>query len=299
MYDEENYKIPSNFYDELKIVSSETIKTIDKLLPLIEGPENRLIDAMRYASISEGKCFRPFLLFCCAKIFSIPFSKINEIAAAIEMIHCYSLVHDDLPSMDDDSMRRGKPSCHVAYDEATSILTGDALLTNAFFIISNSKIIDDDKVKVSIISKLSEAIGSSGMVGGQMLDILSIKRNFHKDELLRIKELKTARLISVSCEIGGVIGGANNEELLTLSNFGKKIGIAYQVIDDLFDNDIISISNKSSSKFPNSLVTLSGAEESRNYAKDLVQKAIISLNTFGPNADLLKNAAMFVLHREN
>ena len=299
MYDQENYKIPSSFYDELKIVSSETIKSLDKLLPLINGPENRLIDAMRYASISEGKCFRPFLLFCCAKIFSVPWLKIHEIAAALEMIHCYSLVHDDLPSMDDDSMRRGKPSCHVAYDEATSILAGDALLTNAFFVISNSQKIDDDKVKINIISKLSEAIGSSGMVGGQMLDILSVKRNFHKDEILRIKELKTARLISVSCEIGGIIGGANNKELITLSNFGKKIGIAYQIIDDLFDNDEISISNKSSSKFPNSLVRLSGVEESRKYAKDLVQSAIISLNIFGPNADLLKNAAMFVLNRKN
>ena len=287
------------FFDELEKVSLETINSLDKLLPVMENSSERLVDAMRYTSLSGGKCFRPFLFFLSANIFSIPLLKVTNICAAIEMVHCYSLIHDDLPAMDDDNIRRGKPSSHIAYDEATAILAGDALLTYAFNIIANSADISNIEQRIALIISLSDAAGPYGMVGGQMLDLLSQQTTPTKEEILRIKELKTSKLISSSCEMGGIIGNANDNELSALKSFGRDIGIAYQIIDDLFDTDVNEVSNKSESILPVSLVSNYGAEEARSIAEDLVRSATRSIEVFGKKATLLHEAAQFVLDRKN
>ena len=295
----DQYNDTKLFFDELENVSLETINALDKFLPVIGGSSERLIDAMRYTSLNGGKCFRPFLFFSSANIFSIPLSKVINICAAIEMVHCYSLIHDDLPAMDDDNIRRGKPSCHIAYDEATAILSGDALLTYAFNIIATSADISNIEQRIALIISLSDAAGPYGMVGGQMLDLLSKKITPTKEEILRIKELKTSKLISSSCEMGGIVGNANDKELSALKSFGRDIGIAYQIIDDLFDTDINKVSNKSESTLPVSLVSNYGVVEARKIAEDLVRSATRSIEVFGEKATLLHEAAKFVLERKN
>ena len=295
----DQYNDSKLFFDELENVSLETINALDKLLPIVGGSSERLIDAMRYTSLNGGKCFRPFLFFSSANIFSIPLSKVINICAAIEMVHCYSLIHDDLPAMDDDNIRRGKPSCHIAYDEATAILSGDALLTYAFNIIATSADISNIEQRIALIISLSDAAGPYGMVGGQMLDLLSKKITPTKEEILRIKELKTSKLISSSCEMGGIVGNANDKELSALKSFGRDIGIAYQIIDDLFDTDINKVSNKSESTLPVSLVSNYGVVEARKIAEDLVRSATRSIEVFGEKATLLHEAAKFVLERKN
>ena len=295
----DQYNDSKLFFDELENVSLETINALDKFLPVIGGSSERLIDAMRYTSLNGGKCFRPFLFFSSANIFSIPLSKVINICAAIEMVHCYSLIHDDLPAMDDDNIRRGKPSCHIAYDEATAILSGDALLTYAFNIIATSADISNIEQRIALIISLSDAAGPYGMVGGQMLDLLSKKITPTKEEILRIKELKTSKLISSSCEMGGIVGNANDKELSALKSFGRDIGIAYQIIDDLFDTDINKVSNKSESTLPVSLVSNYGVVEARKIAEDLVRSATRSIEVFGEKATLLHEAAKFVLERKN
>ena len=295
----DQYNDSKLFFDELENVSLETINALDKLLRIVGGSSERLIDAMRYTSLNGGKCFRPFLFFSSANIFSIPLSKVINICAAIEMVHCYSLIHDDLPAMDDDNIRRGKPSCHIAYDEATAILSGDALLTYAFNIIATSADVSNIEQRIALIISLSDAAGPYGMVGGQMLDLLSKKITPTKEEILRIKELKTSKLISSSCEMGGIVGNANDKELSALKSFGRDIGIAYQIIDDLFDTDINKVSNKSESTLPVSLVSNYGVVESRKIAEDLVRSATRSIEVFGEKATLLHEAAKFVLERKN
>ena len=295
----DQYNDSKLFFDELENVSLETINALDKLLRIVGGSSERLIDAMRYTSLNGGKCFRPFLFFSSANIFSIPLSKVINICAAIEMVHCYSLIHDDLPAMDDDNIRRGKPSCHIAYDEATAILSGDALLTYAFNIIATSADVSNIEQRIALIISLSDAAGPYGMVGGQMLDLLSKKITPTKEEILRIKELKTSKLISSSCEMGGIVGNANDKELSALKSFGRDIGIAYQIIDDLFDTDINKVSNKSESTLPVSLVSNYGVVEARKIAEDLVRSATRSIEVFGEKATLLHEAAKFVLERKN
>ena len=287
------------FYDQLKHVSLETNNAIDKLLPVIGSSSDRLVDAMRYISLGGGKCFRPFLFFSSANIFSVPLSQVINICAAIEMVHCYSLVHDDLPAMDDDNVRRGKPSCHIAYDEATAILSGDALLTYAFNIIASCNNISNIQQRINLIISLSEASGLNGMVGGQMMDLLSNQIQLTKREILKIKELKTSRLIASSCEMGGIVGNASEEELIALKNYGRDIGIAYQIIDDLFDVDVNESSKENESTLSTSLVLYSGAEEARKIAENLVKNAINSIEIFGSKAALLNEAAKFVLYRKN
>ena len=179
---------------------------LDRLLPLEDKPESRLMEAMRYATLSEGKRVRPFLVISSARLFNVSESCALRVAAAVEMVHCYSLVHDDLPAMDDDELRRGRPTCHVEFDEATAILVGDALLTKAFRVLSELDTHPDPAVRSELVTAMARAIGEEGMVGGQMLDLKAENANLGMAEVTRLQRRKTGMLIAFACESAASLG---------------------------------------------------------------------------------------------
>ena len=189
--------------------SAETVNlTLERMLEMHDDPEAELIEAMRYAVLDGGKRIRPFLTIASADLFNVQSERSLRVAAAIEMVHCYSLVHDDLPAMDDDEMRRGQPTCHVKYGEATAILAGDALLTKAFEVLADDKTHPDPHVRSDLVVALSKAAGPEGMVGGQMLDLIAEESDLNMPEITRLQRMKTGMLIAVSCEAGAILGKA-------------------------------------------------------------------------------------------
>ncbi|MCL1859079.1 MAG: polyprenyl synthetase family protein [Oscillospiraceae bacterium] len=228
------------FEKKLKYNAEIVNAVLEKYLDLKDIDYNILYESMRYSSLSGGKRIRAFLAIEFFSVFA-GLNKINNpeiilpVAAAIEMIHTYSLIHDDLPCMDDDDFRRGLPSNHKKFGEATALLAGDALLTYAFNIISNAELLTDNK-KVKIISEISKAAGHSGMIGGQMMDMLNENKNIDVIRLIKTHTLKTGNMIIVSARSGCIAGGANEEEIIKATEYAKNIGLAFQVIDDIFDN---------------------------------------------------------------
>src|SRR5690606_16985799 len=208
---------------------------LDRLLPTSEGPEARLFEAMRYATLNGGKRLRPFLVIAGADLFDVPRDRSLRAAAAVELIHCYSLVHDDLPAMDDDDLRRGRPTCHIQFDEATAILAGDALLTLAFEVLADPATHPDPAIRVALVGALAAAAGGEGMVGGQMFDLVAEGRTLDLDQITRLQGLKTGRLIKVSCAAGAILGGANSEARDALDAYAQDLGLAFQIADDLLD----------------------------------------------------------------
>ena len=277
-------------------------QTLDQVLVGPEGHQEGLFKAMRYASLNGGKRLRPFLTLESARLFDAPDRYSLRVGAAVELIHCYSLIHDDLPSMDDDDLRRGKPSCHIKFDEATAILAGDALQAAAFETLADSKTHPDAEVRTALIKGLSIASGGKGMVGGQMIDLAAEHSNANMVTITRIQRLKTGALISFSCEAGAIIGRASNDQRQALLDYAHDLGLAFQIADDLLDvlgtsEDTGKATQKDEAAGKATFVSLLGVSEAQERAELLIEHAIARLDMFGEKAAHLRAIANFVVKR--
>ncbi len=277
---------------------------IDAFIPVSENPENRLYDAMRHAALGGGKRLRPFLCINAARMFGVDPLRARRTATAIELLHCYSLIHDDLPAMDNSPLRRGKPTVHVAFDEATAILAGDALLTYAFEILSNNATHEDPQVRCNLVLGLARAAGANGMVGGQMLDLLAEKTTFDIGQTTRLQRMKTGEVIAFSCESGGILGKASVTQREALRKYAHDLGLAFQMIDDLLDvesseAEIGKPVRKDGVAGKATFVTILGAERTRAQANLLSQQAQRHLDIFEDRAQMLRDVAQFVVERRS
>ncbi len=278
-------------------------QTLDKLLVLGGDPEDRVIEAMRYAVLNGGKRIRPFMVLSSADIFGVDRSSALRAAAAMEMVHCYSLVHDDLPAMDDDDLRRGQPTCHKKFDEATAILAGDALLTRAFEVLADPETHQDARVRADLVLALAEASGERGMVGGQMLDLMAPVTDFNMPEITRMQRMKTGMLISVACEMGAILGHASDNARHALHAYAHDLGLAFQITDDLLDveattEQVGKKTGKDQAAGKTTFVSLLGVERARAQALMLSGQAAQHLEVFGKKSDLLQQLARFVVERD-
>ena len=277
-------------------------KFLNNILSSEENRQEQLFGAMRYASLEGGKRLRPFLTLESAKLFEAPEKYALRVGTAIELIHCYSLIHDDLPAMDDDDFRRGRPSCHVAFDEATAILAGDALQVLAFEILCDPETHPDANIRVELIKGLAVASGGLGMVGGQMIDLVSENSDVDLRTITKMQTLKTGALISFSCEAGAILGKASNEKKVALLKYAQDIGLAFQIADDLLDvlgtQEVTGKStNKDGAAGKATFVSLLGVSEAQKRAQFLTDRAIRRLDMFGDKAAHLKAIADFVVER--
>lgn len=264
--------------------------------------EDTIIEAMRYSALSGGKRLRPFLTVTCADLFGVNQEASLTTAAAIEFIHTYSLIHDDLPAMDNDSLRRGKPTCHVKFGEAAAILAGDALLTFAFQILSHERVHPDPKVRIDLIQALTKAAGYNGMVAGQMLDLEAENEKLSIDEIIRLQRLKTGELFAVSCEAGAILGKAPMAMRNALRRYAHDMGLSFQIRDDLLDaegqrEEVGKSVNKDRQAGKATLVSVLGIERAREQAQILATQAINHLAVFDGKADVLRELAEFVITR--
>lgn len=277
---------------------------LKSLLFLPETPEKRIKEAMRYAVLNGGKRLRPFLLMTCARLFKVDDSLSVRAASALEMLHCYSLVHDDLPDMDNDDLRRGKPTVHKKFDNATAILAGDGLLTKAFEVLSDKKTHPDANIRCRLINDLALAAGGRGMVAGQMLDLLAPKLpQMGIADITRLQQLKTGRLISYACEAGAVMGGASRSAFIHLKAYARDLGLAFQITDDLLDvtgsaKTVGKAVGKDHALGKATFVSVLGIEEAKLKAQKLVEQACEKLDLFEERADLLREVAKYILERK-
>ena len=265
-------------------------------------PESRLFLAMRYATLGGGKRLRPFLVSASARIFGAPQQRAARVGAAIELVHTYSLVHDDLPCMDDDDLRRGQPTVHVRYDEATAVLAGDALLTLAFEVLSDEATTPDLTVRLELIRGLSRAAGARGMVGGQMLDLLAEHQAPDETGIVRLQRLKTGEMIAFSAEAGAILGHGGPEARQALRMYAHDLGLAFQITDDLLDvrgasADVGKRTGKDAARGKATFVALLGEEGAESRARLLARQAVAHLELFGEKANSLRNVADFVINR--
>ena len=277
---------------------------LDQLLVFGARPERKLLDAMRYSTLGGGKRVRPFLVMASANLFNVDKIFVDRVAAAIEMVHCYSLIHDDLPSMDNDELRRGKPTCHKKYDEATAILAGDALLTRAFSILAHPDTHPDSEVRSNLCLILADAAGDRGMVGGQMIDLLAEEKELNLKDISNLQLMKTGQLIMAACHLGCILGKANKDQFNRLKFYSKNLGLAFQIMDDLLDlegneKDMGKKTGKDQGQGKATFASILGIEEARGEAHNLVRSAIAELQDFGNEAELLRNLAEFVLFRKS
>ena len=284
--------------------ASQVEDFIDKLLAVEDAAEQRLHEAMRYAALDGGKRLRPFLLMQSASLFGVSKRSALRTGAALELIHCYSLVHDDLPAMDDDDLRRGKPTVHKQFDEATAILAGDALLTLAFEVLSHDETHANAGVRCRLVSVLAKAAGSHGMVGGQMIDLQAENKSLNIGQITRLQRLKTGELIAYACEGGAILGQASNTAHEALRGYAHDVGLAFQIADDLLDVEgrvekVGKAVNKDEDAGKATFVSILGVERARSQANRLADQAIEHLAIFDEKADLLRQAARFVVEREN
>lgn len=293
-----------NLSHRMKQAASEIDATLTSILDAKTSP-GRLRNAMAYASLGGGKRLRGFLCLHGAALFAPASGHILHLAAAIEAVHSYSLIHDDLPSMDDDDMRRGKPSLHRAFDEATAILAGDALLTLGFEIVSSPEISSDATVTARLTQSLAVAIGARGMVQGQMLDIYARGEAATPDALLaQIHARKTGDLIAFAAAGGAIWAGAEREAEQALWEYGRALGLAFQIADDVLDvtadpHILGKTTGKDEAQNKLTYVELYGLDEAKNMAAEAVRQACKSLAWFGERADILKALAQFVITRES
>ncbi len=282
---------------------AERVETvISAMLPTSDAPEVRVIEAMRHASLGGGKRVRPFLLTQVASLFSVSETCAFRAAAAVEMLHCYSLVHDDLPAMDDDDVRRGRPTVHKAFDEATAILAGDALLTKAFEVLAHPDTHENGRIRADLCFALATAAGDHGMVGGQMLDLVAEDSSLDIPEITRLQRMKTGALIAVSCEMGAMMGHAADQMRQSLHLYAHDIGLAFQIADDLLDvegdaDHVGKRTGKDAAAGKATFVSLLGVERAREQAEILADQAAKHLDVFDGKATLLQDLAFFIVNR--
>jgi len=277
---------------------------IEKYIPQVDSPQYRAVNAMRYSVLNGGKRLRPFLLHETASLFDIDYDTALPVAIALEMIHTYSLIHDDLPAMDNDDLRRGKPTCHKAFDEATAILAGDGLLTYAFEVISKANL--SDSKKIELITLLSQYAGAfNGMIAGQVLDMYTDKNevNTNQEEIIKqTQALKTGCLLRYPCIAGAILGNASIKEREVLDDFAKNIGLAFQITDDILDVEgdekvVGKTLKKDNAQHKLNFVSIYGVDKARKKAESLILEAIELLNIFGVKSDNMKKLSRYFLTR--
>lgn len=286
----------------LREAADRVTEALDQLLPKPQGPEEQLMIAMRYAALGGGKRLRPFFTIEAGRLLDADENALLRAACAIECVHTYSLVHDDLPCMDNDDMRRGQPSTHKQFDEVTALLAGDALLTFAFEILADPATHRDPQMRGLLVTGLAKAAGPSGMVAGQMIDMLGDAKDLTLPTVARMNRLKTGALICFSVEAGALIGGADDEARQALARFANDVGSAFQMVDDILDvessaAEIGKTANKDSSQGKVNYVTLLGLEQAKDRVRLLAAQAKSHLSVFGPRAQILRDAVDFVLDR--
>ncbi|WOR15803.1 polyprenyl synthetase family protein [Hyphomonas sp. FCG-A18] len=292
----------AEFARRLTEVADKVTVALDQLIPPAQGPEADLMRAMRHSALANGKRMRPFYVIEAGAMFDAPEKSLLRTAAALECVHCYSLVHDDLPCMDDDDFRRGQPTVHKAFNEATAVLAGDALLTLAFKILSSRETHADPHIRLRLIERLADNAGALGMVGGQMIDMLEHDSPRDLNTITRMQRLKTGALISYSVEAGAIIGGANEAERNALHGFAHDLGLAFQISDDLLDAtgneaEVGKPLRKDEDAGKANFVTLLGVEAAKERVQMLASQARTHLAIFRNRANILLQSVDFVLDR--
>jgi farnesyl diphosphate synthase len=277
---------------------------LDAVLPASGHAPGRLHSAMRYAALGGGKRIRPLLAYAAGELVDADVYRVDAVASAVELIHAYSLVHDDMPCMDDDSLRRGKPTVHVEYDEATALLVGDSLQSLAFQVLSENKLCDDAALQLSIVKMLAVASGSCGMAGGQAIDLDSVGKSLSLPELEFMHIHKTGALIRASVQLGAMCGERLDEAGFdSLDRFAKLAGLGFQVIDDLLDAESSTVTlgktvGKDASDNKPTYVSVLGAGRSRDLAQELCDNAMRTLDTLPAGGARLRDIAHFIFHRK-
>lgn len=289
----------------LKRVQGEIDSVFDAFLPVPEDTSARLVEAMRYAAIGGGKRVRPLLVVSTAEMYGVDRDAALRAGAAIEAIHVYSLIHDDMPCMDDDDLRHGKPTVHKVYDEATAVLAGDALHALAFEILADTGTSSDPFVRSELIATLGKASGMGGMAGGQMMDMVADEEGVDYDlrAITRLQQLKTGALLAASVEMGAILGRVPPEGRAHLRAYSRDIGLAFQIADDLLDVEgdaekAGKALRKDDGQGKQTFVTLMGRDKAREQARALVDQAVAHLGSHGSEADTMRALARFIVERD-
>jgi len=290
--------------EALTATSTAVERVLDAELAVPKTPEGRVFEAMRYAVYAGGKRLRPLLVLAGAELFGVERPHALRVAAALECVHCYSLIHDDLPAMDDDDMRRGKATVHKAFDEATAILAGDALLTLAFEILASEETHPDPYVRTELVTALARASGGHGMVGGQMIDLSAADHQLDAQAIFRLQMMKTGALISFAAEAGAVMARTGRQARASLQGYARDLGLAFQIADDLLDvegdaDELGKAVGKDEHAGKATLVGMLGIDRARQQAQMLADQAIDHLSDFDDKAALLRAVAHFAVNRRS
>ncbi len=290
--------------EAMQRIARDMDSAFDGLLPVPTDARARLVEAMRYATIGGGKRIRPLLLIATSEIYGVDHTSAIYAAVAIESIHAYSLIHDDLPCMDNDAMRHGKPTVHKAFDEATAVLAGDALHAFAFELLADQATSGDPFTRAELVRTLGNASGLSGMAGGQMMDIVAESESFDLPTITRLQQLKTGALLGAAVEMGAILGRVGPEGRTQLRGYARDIGLAFQIADDLLDHDGDESAagkalRKDAAAGKQTFVSLLGPDRAREQARMLVDQAISHLAGHGAEANLLRAVARFIVERNH
>ena len=292
----------TSFPEALAEAAQLTDVALDRLLVVPPDLEARVYEAMRYAALAPGKRMRPFLVLAGARLFGVARRCALQVAAAVEMVHAYSLVHDDLPAMDNSDLRRGRPTCHKEFDEATAVLAGDGLLTAAFGALADPDTHGDPGVRCELVAALAAAAGAAGMVGGQMIDLIAEHQSLDIGAITRLQRMKTGALIAFSCEAGAILAKVPSEPRSALRGYAHDLGLAFQIADDLLDVEGSEVETgkpvgADAVAGKATFVSILGVARARAQAELLVRQAVAHLDLFEQRAELLREAARFVITR--
>lgn len=295
----------SDFEDWGRTVAVDMEHTLEILLPARNSEPRRLHDAMRYATLGGGKRVRPMLAFAAGRVSAADPERLKIVAAVVEIIHAYSLAHDDLPCMDDDILRRGKPTCHVEFDEATALLAGDALQALAFELMSTTRLADSSETQIKMQQLFARACGSHGMAGGQAIDLANVGKQITLPELEFMHILKTGALIRASVLLGAYCGKSLGDQAMEqLDRYGKRVGLAFQVVDDILDcesntEQLGKTAGKDRDANKPTYVSLMGLTAAKQFAAELLRDALDALAGFGEDAARLRQLAAFIVQRQH
>ncbi len=293
----------ADFKTQLESIARDTEHVLASLIDKKASGQHRLAAAMRHGALGGGKRLRPFLLISSAALFGVEKKHALHAAAALECVHCYSLIHDDLPAMDDDDLRRGRPAVHIAFDEATAILAGDGLLTLGFEMLGDRLTHQSPEIRCELVAAMARASGAHGMIGGQMDDLAAENKTLSMQEIIVLQKLKTGALMEYACEAGAILGRADNAARDALRGFASDLGLAFQITDDLLDHEgadaqIGKRTGKDKHRGKATFVSMLGASGARDEAQRLINRAIRHLAHFGEKPAPLRDLAEFVLQRK-